>query len=178
MMQKSLWIIAVLLLLVVAGASNAQATSFTYSYTFTVEGTLSLAWTTSPLPGVTTDTSIAAGALASSTVGGALGGQTLNSVALDPLSTPTSACSTGDCVVSFLSGASGTTEIIFPKLTASDFTTPGSYTFSANAAQVVETLTVRAAAMPEPPTYGLLLIGIALVFLMWRRTAQGLPQAG
>jgi len=179
-MPKSLWITAVLLLLVAIGAPSVQASSFTYSYTIVINDEFSLGWTTSPGPAVTTNTSITAGSLASSSVSGALSGQTLNSVDLDPASTPITGCPTGDCVASFLSGTSGTTEVLFSNLTATDFDSPGTYTFTGTTYPLVETFVVKeiTTAMPEPPTYGLTLTGIGLVLAMRRRIGQGLPQAG
>jgi|SRR5271155_1359823 len=172
-MRKSLWIIAALLLFVAIGAPRACAESFTYQLTFVDDGTFSFSWITSPMPGVTSDTSIAVGALASSTVSptGTLAGSTLESVDLDPLSTPTLVCAAGDCIVSVFSSASGTTWIIFPNLPPADFTTPGTYTFLAHPSPLSEeTLVVSATtATPEPATFGFMLIGIGLLGLVMLR---------
>ncbi len=182
-MRKSLWIIGVLLLLVAIGAPNACAESFTYSLTFVDDGAFSFSWTTSSMPGVTSDTSIAVGALASSTVSptGTLGGSTLESVDLDPLSTSTLVCAAGDCIVSVFSNPSGSTDIIFPVLPAGALTTPGTYTFLAHPSPLSqETLVVRAtAATPEPSTFGFMLIGFGLLGLVTlrRRISLGHPQA-
>jgi hypothetical protein len=173
-MRKSVWIILAILFVAI-GTPNAQADPTLYSYEWTNTdvglgsvGLATISWTTEFIPLVTTDTTILAADLASSSIT-PTGGCSLSSVEFNFADAPivkilsnfpiTSSCDVG--------------EIGDFDFTVTDVATPGTYVSAFDT-----TLTIT--PTPEPATGGLMLMGIGLVFamVMRKRIARGLLLAG
>jgi hypothetical protein len=170
MMRKSLWIVLVLLLIAAIGAPNASAdTLFRYAYTLSntlTQTPYTISWTTEPIPVVTMDTILGTAALAAASCTGSFVGCSITSVELD-------AGNAGNQVTY----ASFGNDLGVDGFPLADYSIAGTYT-ATNQVGSPDTLVVTAVQTPEPPTVGLMLIGLGwLVLMMRKRIARGLPQA-
>jgi hypothetical protein len=171
-MRKAFLIIPALLLLGAIGAPNALAnTLFTYTYTYSLADGSTFSFTTVPL-----DPAVALGApetgITTDSFTGFYSGTVLVIYALDG----SSPLVPGANLLTQVTGGPliGPPEDFF---SPSDYTTPGTYNGQCVAncpAAVIDTLTVTPAQTPEPSTYGIMLLGVGLLFVMRKHIGEGL----
>jgi hypothetical protein len=170
-MRKSLWVIPVLFILLVAaiGAPPAQADNI---YTITQTGMYSFSFTTDPIPALTGPTEVLAAGLSSVAITGAdfapEDAATLDYVILDY-------ASMGETAL-FFSNFGGSLFAFGGDFSLADYDTVGIY---APIGGNLETLSVSSSVspVPEPSTAILMMLGIGIVGAIGRRMARGLPQA-
>jgi hypothetical protein len=154
-------------------APNAHADSFTYTFT-SIDKSIgcsvdpsncgSYSWTTEAIPAVTSETTLTAAQLTSTTLVGALAGCSFSSIILD---------------LNGLGAQSGFTSCAgFQNndgFSLADYGTSGTYT--ATLIKRTDTLVVTKVQTPEPSSLALMLSGVGLVFGMRKRWWAGLRQA-
>lgn len=154
-MRTSLLVMLVVMVVAV-GAPNAHADSFTYTYTDTVDG---VSWTTAAIPAVTTETTVLAADLTSTSNTGLVAGCVTTGVILDD--------NNEGNTETFLSGCLPISN--FDSFALADYSTPGTY----DSTIAGDSLVVTAVATPEPSTIALMLLGVGLVFVLRKRNSRG-----
>jgi PEP-CTERM motif len=166
-MRKSFWIMLAVLVVAVS-APNAHADEFQYTYTITAYSHFALSWETVPIPGVTAQVDLLPSSLASMTVTGSMvAGCKITNVTLDRNGA-------GDQTTAF--NACGTAIFDEFNLPLADYTTPGTYSFTASDPNLVvhsATLVVSEVTAPEPSSVALMLLGVGLVFVLRKRNSRG-----
>ena len=165
-MGKSSWIIFAVIFVAVC-APNAHADTFTYAY-FSGElgcGTnpatcAVYSWTTVAIAAVTSETTLPAADLTTSSLSGTLAGCILSSVTLDLGGVGGQGFTSTNC-----GGVSNP-----DAFSVADYSTPGIYTFLSVTEGVNDSLTVTAVQTPEPSTVALVPLGLGLAFLMRKST--------
>lgn len=168
-MRKSLWImLAVFAAAVSAPNAHADTDEFQYTYTVTAPSSDTFSWETVPIPGVTAEVDLPLSSLASATITAsnpAFEGCSITSVVLD-------LGGAGDQKTSFsICGVPPGLQDTF-NLPLTDYTTPGTYSFSTTNPDFIQSATLEVSAVattPEPSSVALMLLGVGLVLVMRKR---------